>query len=478
VNWRDLVSAFLGVSAYQPAREDGPSLDSESVEHIREALGGNLALQPNTKIRWYLAQLESAQFQADAGNLMPAAQLVRAMRRDGVISGLLKSLTGGVVRLPKKFYGTHESVDALRARNGSRSTFDDMFPPSELKLLADDGLQLGVGVAELVPVPGRNFPVMIRLEPEFLRYRWVENRWYYTSVAGLIPIEPGDGRWVLHTPGGRIAPWLSGLWPSTGRAFINKEHAILNRSNYSAKLANAARVAYSPTGATEAQRNNFLSRLMAWSKNSVFSLPPGYEIKLLESNGIGAKVFQEEIDTCDREAAVAIAGQVVTVDGGTGFSNQDVHRMIRSDILEDCADQLAYTLNTQGIPQWVARHWGPQAIATGACFEWDISRPKDLKDEASSLKDCATAIQTLAAVLKTAGRELNIDELAVRYGIPLLRNAGSDDVIETDQLSARRRLLAKEKQLTEQQKALYEREIELAARGRSLDEQRERQEAA
>jgi hypothetical protein len=426
----DLLAALLGVSGYARRKGYGPELEDRVVERVRESLGGNLALQPTTQIRWYLADLEEAQYQADAGDLMPAAQLWRAMRRDGVITGLMGSLTSGLVRLPKKFYGEAASVAALKARNGTRSTFDDMCPPSELALLAADGKALGVGVAELVPVPGRDFPVLIRLEPEFLRYRWVENRWYYTSVAGMLPITPGDGRWVLHTPGGRLAPWLSGLWPSLGRSFINKEHSLLHRSNYSAKLANPARVAYSAQGANETERLEFFQKLMAWGINTIFSLPPGWDVKLLESKGEGTKIFQEEIDTCDREFAISIAGQVVTVDGGTGFQNSDIHRAIRADIVKDVADGLAYTVNTQVIPPYVAQRWGTQAIRTAAILEWDISRPKDLQAEATSLVTVGTAIAQLGEVLRTYGRELDVEELTTRFGIPIKDDVDGDGIPE------------------------------------------------
>jgi hypothetical protein len=426
VGWRETVGALLGVSTYQPPRGFGPELDDPAVERIRETLGGGLALQPTTQIRWYLADLEEAQYQADAGNLMQAARLCRAMRRDGTISGLMGTLTSGLVRLPKKFYGSPETVGALKARNGTRSVFDDMFPPSELSLLAHDGHNLGVGVAELVPVPGRDFPVMIRLEPEFLRYRWAENRWYYTSVAGMLPITPGDGRWILHTPGGRIAPWMSGKWPALGRSFINKEHDLLHRSNYSAKLANPARGAVAPQGATEAQRRGFFSRVLAWGVNTVFELPPGWDVRLIELKGEGYKVFQEGIATSNEEIAVAIAGQVVTVDGGAGFSNMDIHRAIRADIIKDVADGLGYTLNTQGIPQFIARRWGKDAIATGAIFEWDIARPKDMQAEATSLATAAGAIGALREQLAAYGKELDVNELCTRYGIPIKDDADGD----------------------------------------------------
>ena len=419
--WKDLLAALLGISAYQPPKGYGPELDDPAIERIRESLGGNLALQPTTRLRWYLADLETAQAQADTGNLMIAAQLCRSMRRDGVIAGLMGTLTSGLVRLPKKFYGDSEQIVALTARNGSRSVFDDMMPPSELSLLAQDGYQLGVGIAELVPVPGRQFPIMIRLEPEFLRYRWVENRWYYVSVGAQLPITPGDGRWVLHTPGGRIAPWLSGRWPSLGRSYINKEHALLHRSNYSAKLANAARAAIPPAGATGQQRAGMIERLIRWGTNTVFELPPGWDVKIIETKGEGFKVYQEEIDTCDRESAISIAGQVVTVDGGTGFSNQDIHQAIRADIVKDVGDGLAYTVNTQVLPSWIANRWGTYSLDKGAIVEWDVRRPKEQKDEAAGMFSVAQAIEKLQSVLQAAadGKELDLPQLLMRYEIPI-----------------------------------------------------------
>lgn len=427
----DALRALLGVSAYERAPGYGLEIDDKQVEELRSKLGGNLAQMPTTRIRWYLRDLESAQYAADAGDLSIAAQIYRSMRRDGVIAGLLSTLTSGIVRLPKRWYG-ELGVEELKARNGSRSVFDDMFPPSELSLLAADGRVLGVGVGELIPVDGRDFPVFRRLEPEFLRWRWIEGRWYYNSIIGPLPITPGDGRWVLHTPGGAIAPWNCGLWPSLGRAFINKEHAMNHRSNYSGKLANPARAAIAPSGATEDQRVGFLSSLIQWGVNSVFELPPGWDVKLIESKGEGTKVFQDEIDTCDKESAVSIAGQQVTVDGGAGFSNMDIHRAIRADIIKDTADGLAHTINTQGTPQFVARRYGVGKLDKGAMLEWDVARPRDLKAEADCLLSAANAIGQLREQLAGYNRELDINEFATRFSIPVKGDADGDGAPDQD----------------------------------------------
>lgn len=414
---RERVAAMMGTNPYSPKAGYGPELSSGLVDRLRRAFGGNLAAQPTTQIRWYLSDLELAAHHADAGDISMAAQLWGAMRRDGVISGLMGTLTGGLLALPKTWYGEF-GVDELKSKNGTHSVFDLMCPTEELKQFAADGHVLGVAIGELLPVEGRDFPKFVRLEPEFLRYRWIENRWYYQSLAGMLPITPGDGRWVLHIPGGTIRPWMHAIWPALGRSFINKEHALLHRSNFSAKLANPARVAQMPQGRTEEQSAGFLQQLMAWGVNTVFELPPGYEAKLLESNGRGYEVFEAEIETSDKEISISIAGQVVTVDGGVGFQNSDVFRAIRLDIIKEVADSLAQTLNTQVLPHYVAKKHGIGAVDRGAVLEWPIERPKDLAAQADAMTKVAAAITAMREALPP-GRELDVEELTKRFSLPL-----------------------------------------------------------
>ncbi len=426
-------AVLLGVSAYQkPTHGYGLDLDDPSVVQIREAMGGQIQQQPTTRLRWYLADLERAQYDADTGYISSAAQLCRAMRRDGVLTGLLGARTAGLTRLPKIFYSKNPEIsEALRAENGSRSVFDEMFPPAECAQLVGDGILLGVGVAELRPVAGRDYPVMVRLDPEYLQYRWVEDRWYYQSVAGLLPITPGDGRWILHLPSARQAPWNNALYQSLGRSYINKDHDLLHRSNYSTKLANPARVAYTPLGATEKQRDSFFKRLMAWGTNTVFSLPPGYEIKLIESNGTAAyQIFQQGVDTANKEMMVALAGQEVSTTGGSGFSSEKLYQGIREDLTQSDAELLSYTITTQGIPVFVFNRWGySAAVEAGTMVRWDTSKPQDHNVEAQTYTAAATAITTLTDALAKVGLKLRAEEFVAQFGIPVERITSADNVV-------------------------------------------------
>ena len=416
----DATRALLGISTYQaPPPSAALDIEAPQVVRTRKAWNGQLVPLPQTKLRWYLADLEMAQANADVGNLLRVGQLHHAMQRDGVISGLLGTLSSGLVRLPKRFYGNEAIANDLRANNGTRSVFDDMFPPAELAHLVVDGYSMGVGVAELMPVVGRDFPVMVRLDPRWLQYRWNENRWYYLSIAGPLAITPGDGRWILHTPGGRVAPWNSAKWPALGRSYINKEHAMLHRSNFSAKLANPARVAVAPNGAGEEQRKGFFQRLLAWGVNTVFELPNGWDVRLLESNGRGYEVFKDEIITSDNEIMVTIAGQVVTVTGGTGFANADIHKTIREDIIQDVAETLAYTINTQGIPPWAFQKYGMQALTNGALAAWNTERPADMKDAADTLLKGAQALAGWNSALIPYDKRVAVPEITTRFGVPI-----------------------------------------------------------
>jgi phage gp29-like protein len=278
---------------------------------------------------------------------------------------------------------------------------------------------LGVGVGEFLQVEGRDYPVFQRLEPEFLRYRWNENRWYYRSILGEIPITPGDGRWVLHVPGGRVNPWRNGLWVALGRAFIKKDHALQHQANYSAKLANPARVASAPAGATETQRMGWMSKIIAWGINSVFETPPGWTVSLLESNGKGWEVFSKETEQADNEFMISLAGQVVTTTGGTGFANADVHRLIRNDIIQDVGDALSHTLNTQALPLFCWIRGGASAVATGIAVEYQTKAPKDHEVEARTMLQLGTAITGMTAALAPFGKTLSVDEIATRYDIPI-----------------------------------------------------------
>jgi hypothetical protein len=420
VNIREALGALLGISAFAAEPSKAPSLGDPSVGKRLKSLGGQLSPLPVTRLRWFLADLEAAQHAADCGDLSLAAQLVAAAMGDGFLRGVMAARAVGVSKLPKTFHGNAEQIAALTFRDGTRSVFDDMFPAAELAALGSDGLTLGVGVGQLVPVPGRSFPVLVRLEPEFLRFRWTENRWYYASTAGLLPITPGDGEWILHVEGGRVSPWRMGLWRAIGAAWIDKTHARLHEANWEAKLANPARVATAALGATENQRRGMLQRVIAWGINTVFELPPGWDVKILESNGNGHQSFEATIERANVDYMVSVLGQVGTTTSAGAFASSDVHETVRADLIGVSADALAHTINTQGIPPWVVSRWGVEGLADAAVFAFDKTSPKQLVARASGMTALGAALKAANEALAGEGKRIDAAAEYRRFGVAVV----------------------------------------------------------
>jgi len=432
----DLVSKLTGISTFQPPSMPGPQLGDETVDAARTALGGLLEPIPQVKLRWYPPDIERAQRAAQSGDLTLVGQLNESMRIDGVIRGLLDARTS-VVNFPRRFYGSPDVVLELLSKNASdRDVYDEMIPSSEARLMVADEIVCGIAVGEMVPVRGRNFPVLVRRYPQNLYYLWSKNQWFYRSIVGLIPITPGvvdanGNGWVLHIGGGRLSPWNSGLWNCLGRSYINKTQSIFARQSYEMKHAHPARVGISTQGASEDQDQSYLRQLITWALNAAFVLKPGWDVKLVESNGQGIKVYGESIKTHNEEIATSLCGSAVMLQGTAGFSNMDVFRVVATDLIKTSSAAWDHTVNTQILPAYIARGWGVDALKNATTVEHDVSEPKDRKIEADTMMSLANAIKGMIEAIRAAQIAagvtepiaLDVNELVARFGIPVTRIA-------------------------------------------------------
>ena len=425
-------AALLAISAYALPDSNLAGLEDPSIEEARRRLGGQLSLQPITRTRWYIEHVENAEWAADAGDMLEAGRLCRAMDRDGVLAGLLATRAGGLVQLPKVFDGPLDMIERLQeGGEQARSEFAEMCPPTELEAFVSDFIKLNLAVAELVPVEGRSYPLFVRRLPEYLTFRWSENRWYFRSAVGLIPITPGDGRWVLLL-GGRESPWQRGTWRALGRAFVEKEHADMARANFERTVANPARVGIAPAGATEGQLTKWFKRVAAWGYNTVFAVKAGWDVKLLESNGQGAKSFPETIDDKNEEFQFLLHGQIVTGTGGVGFANADVFDDVKADLIQRDGDAVSHCISTQVLPVWVVTTYGEERLDECPVFSWDTTPPSDLASVGAAMTAAATAAKAWNEALTASGLEVDAEAFAAKFGIPVrARRAATDAATST-----------------------------------------------
>lgn len=426
-----LVARLRGISTFTPPPMPGLALSDETLREARRAMGGNLEPIPSSRLRWYPPDIERAQASARDGDLTTIGQLSESMNLDGVIRGLTDARTS-VVNFPRRLFGSAEVVEVLQARLSSdRSVYDEMIPATEARLMVGDGIKCGVAVGEMVPVQGRSFPVLVRRYPQNLLYLWSRDQWYYRSIAGNIPIRPGepdaDGNlWVLHLPGGRLAPWNSGLWNTLGRSYINKTQSVFARQAYEMRHSQPARVATGALGATEEERKGMIQWLIRWAMNAAVVLPMGWDLKLVESNGQGIKVYNEAIATADKEIATALCGSATMLEGTVGFGNIDVFKVVTDDLIKSTADAWMHTVNTQILPPFIGLRWGVDALDNATTVEIDVKKPSDKTAEATSMVTLANAlkglVEAIASAQNAAGETtpitVDVKELLAGFGVP------------------------------------------------------------
>lgn len=429
---KDLVGALLGISTFAPPTMPGPELGDPLVNSAREALGGRLEPIPAVRLRWYPPDIERAQLRAQNGDMTMIGQLNESMGLDGVYRGL-SDARASVVNFPRRIYGSEEVRAVLLSKNNSdRDVYDEMIPATEAKLMVKDEMNCGVAIGEMVPVQGRDFPVLVRRYVQNLFYLWSKNQWYYRSIVGLIPITPGitdeDGNgWVLHIGGGRLSPWNSGLWNTCGRSYINKTQTIFARQSYEMKHSHPARVAEAALGATEQERKGLLEGIIRWALNAAFVLPVGYTLKLVESNGRGIEVYEHSLKTANEEMATALCGSSVMLQGTAGFANMDAFETVNINLLRSTASGWDHCVNTQILPAFIARRWGTDALKNSTTIETDVTAPSDRKVEADTLVSLSTAITGLVSAIASAQIAAGVDkpialdihELVARFGLPI-----------------------------------------------------------
>lgn len=382
---------------------------------------------------WTPDRVESVRDSADAGLMMDLADLVETMRRDARISGVLSTRTHGMLGLPLTFSGgsdkARDAIGAIDESENPNSNWWKMHDESELAKLLTWGLMLGVGIAQRIELPRLvGQPHRYKLEtwsPRWLSYyhygydQGSAPEWRVLTQDGQEPISQGDGQWIMFMPYGSRRPWTEGLWTQVAFPWLLKHFSLEDRANFGEVLGSPVWVGKTAHGGTEKQRNAFLSQLRRLGKSGKIVLPQGWELDLKEAGGAGKSgdVFDNQIKQSNEEITIALAGQLVTTEGTTGFSDGNVHESIKQDLLRFDSLRLASCLREQSLEPWALFNYGSRSAAPYA--RWNTEKPEDVSETADGMSKLGDAITKLNGALQAAGVEVDAIKLAEKFGVPL-----------------------------------------------------------
>lgn len=401
-----------------------------SPQEVRAQNHGRLNYPRTPLVDCYQSEINDALMLLQTGNYREAGRISQlALASDGWVSGVFGTFTASITSLPRKFLGDPEILRDLSQgyaglKGDPRSLFDVIVRPSVFSSMLVDARMLGVSVAELVWLPDLDYPIVARLDPQFLQLDRYSNTWFYrTDTSQPLEITPGDGRWILLTPGGASEPWNGGIWAAVARDYARKNEALLNLDAWQRKHASPIRVGQTAQGSTAVDYEDYLEQMIEWSGvNTSVVLPPGWTLDLKETNGQGYAAYAKTVEMANESLTVAIVGQLLTVTGGQGFSNGEVGLTVRGDLTKRYADDFGNGFSEQLLPYVVAAKYG--SVDRPVAFVMETDPPKDKSAVAKAMSDSAAAIKAVVEATELAkSANLNayspdITELQRQFGIP------------------------------------------------------------
>lgn len=380
---------------------------------------------------WEFPHVYATRAAVDSGDFFELGMFCEAMHTDGQIDGTLHTRSAGMLALPVMFKGDPFLCDQLGGKDAVidettgevvrekiRREWDRILPNKHLASIIQDGILTGValGVLDDDPTPG-GWRTLRHLDIRFLQYQHSTEEWFYQDATRRLKVTPGDGNWFMFMPYGTSRPWTRGAWNSCAVPFVSRHGSTIDRARWSKFLADGLRCIELSENASErhvaAIQDGFFNR-GGWSNSPGIVLPKGYTARIVESTGKGFEVYCDLEDRASRDIALALTGQVVTTDGGKGFSSGDIWRDVALSLTQAVAASLSEAIDAQILDPW--SQWLLGVSGKVQC-EYDLRDPSKKIEEAAFQKSLLENAKTLMDLATASGEKVSLKAFLKKSGM-------------------------------------------------------------
>jgi hypothetical protein len=376
-----------------------------------------ISVEPSVRVftRWTPQLILAAEIAADAGNLTQAAKVVAWLLTDDRIRGCLNARIQSLLGMVPSFESSGDRRRSKRAIKALEAGDDFWvsYPEEELWLMLAWGLLLGVCPMRHNPRYPEGHEGRLLPFPEFwhpaagLRFDQEERVWKIrvASPGNSFGVEetltPGDGTWLLHTPFGKHRPWELGFWKCLAWWKLLKDYG---RSDWARNMEKGALLVVTQglniqngppqLADTKPIRDQAAQDLYQRGKDAVAVLPVGKDLKLIETSGKSADLYDGGIDKANEAFAVCIRGGNLTsmVDGGGGRSAAEVQERTGDFVnLRFDAETTANTLHRQSLPYWAQWNYGDKSLAPWP--NYPVAPQRNLGAHAETISKFNAAVQ-------------------------------------------------------------------------------------
>jgi len=381
-------------------------------------------------VDWTPNRIRQAEFVADTGDLRLAAELCDAMLADDAVQAVLDNRVLALLGCNLLFEeGQGRRKKAAKKALEAEEDFFSSFPEDTLTdfLKWSVLLNCAPGILRWKTVAsGRVLPFLESWHPRYLRFDLPTRGWKIRVNDGTQEVDfiPGDGTWIFHTPRGRSRPWMNAAWRAVSRWWLLKHYAKLDWGRYSDRQGQGLFVGTAPEQVKKENRIELAKDLQNLGRVAGIALPPGYDIKLVESTAKTWETFQAQIAAADKGITVALTGLNMTNEAGGSYAKAESLGGIRYGVLRGDGNCLSTTLHDQALVWWAEFNFGSRKLAPWPY--WKTDPPEDAVNSAAVTKTRAEAAATLASI-----GTFTVNEVRVAAGHDPIEDGG-DEIVKKE----------------------------------------------
>lgn len=379
---------------------------------------------------WTPALLETAQKNASNGNYTELGGIVEWIRADVRVRGCLESRISGLTSCEKVYTPIGEVGSPTDYTAQLKEDLPEMLSSSVVSDILTIGLLAGFAVAQLTWKNADRLDGSIRslasinvFHPSNLVMK--DSQLIATDRDNVQHIvDPSKyGEWLVFYPFGVERAYSKGYWRVLSFLTLAKYYGNTDLLRYSEKhgqgivAATVEKDAIDNLGADNI--NSARAELVNFFKNmgreKGIALPPGFDIKLIESSADTSAVFQAILDMADKAISIALLGQNLTTDVSSGsLAASKTHSQVKQEIVDSDVNALCSCLREQVIKVWAAYNFGDPNLAPQ--FTYDTSEAEDLGAIVTTWRSTADAIKSW----NDLGVPVDFLAAAKRVGLPVI----------------------------------------------------------
>lgn len=267
---------------------------------------------------WSIPEARSALFQHAIGIFFASGMLCDSIIGDDRVTSTLNSRASAVFGREPRF----KAADSSDAAKKCLQAWEDWWPRlsggSAMREMQDYATMMGFHHSQILwdttQTTAAFCPHLRPWHPVFEYYDWYLRRYMAIGQDAVIPIVPGNGKWIEHTPFGSYRGWIRGAIRPVVEPWMLRHYGFRDMARFGEVHGNPTRKGKVPMVGDPKERQDFEAALANLGADAALIVPTGvdvndgngYDYELVEARSQSWQVHPAQIDRCDMAIVLAL----------------------------------------------------------------------------------------------------------------------------------------------------------------------------